>query len=146
MRNKDYFKKIYDLGSWQGIHVGQLAYTRNLVMILATASLGFTINLLLDKNLTECGKIIGIKTSSGLLLSSILFGLVMAILESENYRLKYKIGRMIENHEGNFEKLPEDIGRLQRFCSNLETTNRFLIYGQLFLFLTAVGILTFMIL
>lgn len=142
MRDKDYYKKIYNLDSWKGIHVGQLAYTRNLVMILATASLGFSLTLLFDKKLTDCGKLIATKTTCGLLLASIFVGLLIAILESENYRLKYKIGRMLENYSEQFDKLPTDIERLQNKCSSLESVNWFLNYGQLILFLVSVVILT----
>ncbi|MFZ6664631.1 hypothetical protein [Peijinzhouia sedimentorum] len=142
MRNKEYYKKIYNLNSWKGIHVGQLAYTRNLVIILATASLGFSLTLLFDKKLTDCEQLIATKTTCGLLLASVFCGLLIAILESENYRLKYKIGRKIESCHEQFENLPTEIERLQNKCTSLESKNRILNYVQLILFFTAMIILT----
>lgn len=106
------------------------------------ASLGFTVTLLFDKDLADRGEIIWTKISSGLLFASILTGTLMALLESENYKLKYKIGRMIENSE-DFETLPSDIDRQQRNCSRLEGVTSFLLYIELFLFVAATTILTF---
>lgn len=141
-RDKKYYQTLYDLKSWQGLHVNQLWYTRNLVLVLSTASLGFTVTLLFDKNFTDCGEVIWTKISSGLLFASILAGILLAILESENYKLKYKIGRMIEARD-DFETIPEDIDRQQRNCSRLEKINSVLIYIELFLFVVATTILTF---
>lgn len=141
-RDKKYYQSLYDLKSWQGLHVNQLSYTRNLILVLSMASLGFTVTLLFDKDLADRGEIIWTKISSGLLFASILTGTLMALLESENYKLKYKIGRMIENSE-DFETLPSDIDRQQRNCSRLEGVTSFLLYIELFLFVAATTILTF---
>ena len=139
---KDYYKKIYDLESWKGIHVAHLAYTRNLVIVLATASLGFALNFLFKNELFNCEQILLLKISSGLLLVSIFIGLLIAILESENYRLKYKIARTLEKNEDPFDKLPSDIESLQGKCSSLESLNRFLIYQQMILFFASIITLT----
>jgi hypothetical protein len=37
-RDKNYYQKIYDLKSWQGFHVNQLGYIRNLILILSTSA------------------------------------------------------------------------------------------------------------
>ncbi len=139
--DKEYYKKLYDLKSWQGLHVNQLGYLRNLVLILSTASLGFTVNLLVDKKVIECRETTCIKVSCFFLLASIFAGIVMAILESKNYRLKYKIGRMIEK-SGDFNELPDDIDKQQQRCSRLERMNRVLLYFEAILFLVAILIIT----
>lgn len=142
MRNKEYYRKVYNLESWQGIHVRQLSYARNLVLILATASLGFSLNLLFDNKLTLCTQIIAIKITCGLLLFSVFIGLLISILESENYRLKYKIGRKLEKLSEQFDQLPHDLELIQSKCTLLESLNRFLNIGQLILFFASVIILT----
>ena len=143
-RNKKYYQKIYDLKSWQGFHVNQLSYIRNLIIILSTAVLGFSIKLLLDCSVTSRLDIILVKISCGLLFGSITSGILMSILESINYRKKYKISRMLET-KNEFEKLPDDILKIQNFCSKLESTNRILFYTELLLFTITIGILAFLI-
>ncbi|MFN4315763.1 MAG: hypothetical protein ACK4E0_15815 [Chitinophagaceae bacterium] len=37
--NEDYRKKVYNMDNWQQMHVQQLSYWRNLVIIIASAAL-----------------------------------------------------------------------------------------------------------
>jgi hypothetical protein len=141
-RDKKYYQRLYDITSWQAIHVKHLSYTRNLVLVLSTASLGFTVTLLSDKKLVECTQILWTKTSGWLLFGSIITAILISILESKNYRLKYKIGRMIE-YSQDFESLPTEIDRQQQCCTILERVNTALLFVELFMFLTAAAILTF---
>ncbi|OFX84250.1 MAG: hypothetical protein A2W99_00555 [Bacteroidetes bacterium GWF2_33_16] len=141
-RDKNYYQKIYDLKSWQGFHVNQLGYIRNLILVLSTAVLGFTVKLLINESVTDSSDILAIKITCGLLFGSIISGILMAIFESENYKLKYKIGRMLEN-KSDFDQLPDDIEKKQNCCDCFELINKILLYSELTMFAVAVGILTF---
>ncbi len=89
----DYNKKIYNVDNWQKLHVKQLAYTRNLVILLASAALGYTLNTLTPKS----GNVLNVLfiIVSLLFLISIAIGFIIAYGESKNYRLKYHISRII---------------------------------------------------
>lgn len=141
MNNGEYLKKVYDLKSWQGHHVSQLAYTRNLVLVLSTGSLGFAITLLQGESLRYCS-IVALKIASLFLLLSIIIGVAIAWLESENYRLKYKIGRRLAKEEGELKELPEVANRDDGSCTRLECINRQLLRAQLTLFSVAIAIMT----
>ena len=132
--NKDYLQKIYDIIAWQAHHVKQLAFSRNLILILSTASLGYTITLLINVNVSDCEQIVGLKMAIGGFLASLASGIIIALLESENYRLKYKISRNIERDR--------DFKNLQRSCTKIESINRVLFYMQLILFFLAITVLS----
>ncbi len=144
MRDKEYYKKIYDLKQWQNIHVNQLSYTRNLFIVLSTSVLAFLISIILDKKFSEV-LTCWVKASVIILLFSTFCGIVIAISESENYRKKYKIGRILESFENQFQKLPDDIKREQQCCSKLENVNRILFYFQLGLFSIAIVIISLLL-
>ena len=133
MDKKEYHKKIYDIKTWQNIHVKQLSYTRNLILILATASLAFTINKYnSDNHGISCMIYFGLQATGVLFLISIACGLLIAILESENYRLKYRIARNVERDI--------DFKNEQNKCSLIEKVNKYTLYIQIGLFL--IGIIT----
>jgi len=134
MANNDYEKIIYDLKEWQSNHVKQLAYTRNLILVLSTASLGFAITLLLNERVADCQNLVGLKVSIFGFLLSITIATLIALLESENYRLKYKIARNIERDK--------EFKSLEKTCTSLEKTNRVLFYLQLAFFVVAIILLT----
>ncbi|HEX9600184.1 MAG TPA: hypothetical protein VF985_01715, partial [Mariniflexile sp.] len=46
MRTKDELLESYDIKSWQGLHVKQLSYIRNLFIIISTALTGFIVSLI----------------------------------------------------------------------------------------------------
>lgn len=136
MRMKKYHKKIYDIKTWQNIHVKQLSYTRNLILILATASLAFTINTFKGQNYGVCQEYL-IKVAGILFLFSIACGLLIAIFESKNYRLKYKIARNIER-DMNFK---ED----EKKCTHVETCNKHAFRFQIAFFLSGIIMLFLLI-
>ncbi len=120
----DYNKKVYKIDNWQKLHVQQLSYTRNLVIILASAALGYTLSLL-NNDLT-CNLKLLLKIISLVYLISITIGVFIAYSESENYRLKYYISRKIEKLQP-FEKEEQS-------CTSIEGRNKWLIKTQLILF------------
>ncbi len=139
-RDKIYYQKLYDMKAWQGFHVNQLSYFRNIILVLSTAVLGFSVNLLSTRNYFCCMDFV-IKTSCVLLIISIVIGICLALLESRNYRLKYKIGRMIESKD-DFNELPNDIQVQINSCSKIEKINRTLIIIEMILFVVAIIMLT----
>lgn len=126
----DFRKKIYNIDNWQKLHVQQLAYTRNLFIILASAALGYTLSSL--NHDLECVYAILLKILCLVYLLSIAIGAFIAYAESENYRLKYLIARNIER------SLPFE--EEEKRCSRIEGRNRCLIVIQIVLFL--LGIIT----
>jgi hypothetical protein len=120
----DYHKKVYNVDNWQKLHVQQLSYTRNLVIILASAALGYTLSLL-DNNLSHTIKM-SLKIISLFYLTSIAIGVLIAYTESKNYRLKYYISRKIEKSQPFEEE--------EKQCTAIEYKNKWLIKTQLLLF------------
>jgi len=120
----EYNKKVYNVDNWQKMHVQQLSYTRNLIIILASAALGYTLNLLSQD--LSCAFEILFKILCILYLISVAVGLLIAYSESENYRMKYYISRKIEKSQ------PFDDE--EKICTSIETRNKWLIKVQLLLF------------
>lgn len=141
---KEYYQKAYDLKTWLNIHISQLSYTRNLILVLSIAALGFAINYH-EANIRGIPIKNQLKISVLFLVLSIVFGLIIAFLESENYRLKRKISRIIEQNE-DFEDTNSKFIRLQNKCTTIEQINRFLFYSQLISFGTGIIILSILIL
>jgi|SRR6185312_8113642 len=127
---EDFRKKIYSIDNWQKLHVQQLAYTRNLFIILSSAALGYTLSSL-NHGLESVFAII-LKILCLVYLLSIAIGAFIAYAESENYRLKYLIARNIERSLSFEEE--------EKYCSEIESRNRCLIVIQIALFL--LGIIT----
>lgn len=128
--NNEYLKKIYDPNVWLEKHIKQLSYARNMILLFAVSALGFS--------LSYYQKVPSRFIISGciLLLFSIFCGMAIALLESRNYRLKWKIGRLFERkniNEDNAQFLD-----LQRHCDKIERLNRILLVVQLATFLIAI--------
>src|ERR1041385_8980540 len=101
----DFNRKLYNIDNWQQLHVQQLSYTRNLVIILSSAALGYSLNKI-DPTSTDTFNLLFI-ISSIILLISIGIGFIIAYGESENYRLKYLISRNILRNKSFGEKIRE---------------------------------------
>ena len=123
-KSDDFKKEIYDIQTWQKIHVQQLSYTRNILIVLALATLGFTLKMLgpdLGSTYSLLFKIIALS-----LLASIVIGLFISFYESENYRIKYRISRNV------FRSKPYDSD--EQTCTNLEIRNKCLLLLESILF------------
>lgn len=131
MRNEDFLKEIYDIKTWQGLHVNQLAYTRNLFIILSTALQGFIYSQHVNSN--------PLFWSSLLLALSTGIGILIAVLESENYRKKYRLSRMVKKQMDD----KGDFGRIEGQCTNIENANRILFFAQAAMFLAGAIVLAF---
>ena len=121
-KNKEGIKEIYDVKTWLQIHISQLTYVRNLIIIISTAEIGFLVNILMNKCLTD------IEINFGLIsltfgVTSIIFGFYIAYHESENFRLKGRISRQII--KGGEYMEDEDK------CTKLERGNKIFFKGQL---------------
>jgi hypothetical protein len=124
---KSYYQKIYNIDSWLKIHITQLNYTRNLILTLAVASLGFTIGKWialgswgdnLSRGLTLFGSLF--------LVISIMTGLKIAMDDSENYRRYRKISRLIEQSDiAPEQEFDESIIKAEvEICDRIENQNR----------------------
>ena len=141
-KGKEYYEKIYDSNTWLDIHVKHLSYIRNLLLVLAAASLGYTLNILRATSYEMCCCLIFIiKLSCFLFLLSITVGVIIALLESKNYRLKWKISRLIQQKK-DFSENDTDFISLQQKCSYLESTNTNLLYIQSAFFLISIILMT----
>jgi len=123
-------KKVYDLDAWRDHHVRQLAYARNIILALALATFGFVVTLLVDINENKLSEIL-LKVGASCFLISIALGLVVAILESRNYRLKYRIARSLEKEGAAWDDKNE---RDECSCTFLEGWNRVLLPTQIAFF------------
>jgi len=103
----------YNLDSWQKIHVTQLAYTRNLYLVMSFAAIGYSVKMI-DNNIILSTFLFLAVISHAL---SSYFGIKVASNESENYRLKYKIARQITK-TGSYEEKDEEK------CTDLEQKNK----------------------
>ena len=127
---KEKLEKIYNINNWLPIHIQQLFYLRNLILLLAFGALGFTLNIL-SKDLELIFKILFMIISI-LYLITICLGFIITYNESENYRYKYKISRLLIKNKDYDHKNDEDE------CTKLENNNRCLIKSQIIIFLSTV--------
>ncbi|RKF03978.1 hypothetical protein C8N26_1610 [Tenacibaculum lutimaris] len=135
MRKKDELIESYDIKSWQSLHVKQLSYVRNLFIFISTALTGFISSLIFsDKQLSFFVNIL-LKISAIGYIIPISIGIWIAINESKNYRLKYKISRIVKRFEQPSEN-PE-FKKIEAECTCLENMNKFLFKSQLLTFLGA---------
>src|SRR5690606_33912206 len=88
--NIEFKKEIYDVKTWQQLHVTQLTYLRNLFIGLATALIALVFSDLRDFTYPTLKY-----TMTVSLTASLICGIGLAARESENFRLKYKIARNI---------------------------------------------------
>ena len=139
MQKKEEVLETYDIKSWQAIHVQQLGYIRNLIIILSTALTGFIVSLLFsNEKLAPCVEVL-LKISGSGYLIPLSLGILLAIKESKNYRLKYKAARILKRYEGDIEN--KEFMKLEKECTALEGLNKRLFKGQLVTFLGAFFIL-----
>ncbi len=138
MRSNEELKQNYSIESWQRFHVTQLAYIRNLFIILSTAFIGFIAKLILDKDISNTFNLGLIKSSGLIFLISLIIGIVLSVCESRNYRLKYKISRMILRIDEKMKiENDEEFRKVECKCTCLESLNKILFYSQLVTFLLA---------
>ncbi len=128
--NDDYRKKVYNMDNWQQMHVQQLSYWRNLVIILASAALGYTLSII-NGELSSVDEVL-LKIISLLFLLSIAVGFIIAYKESENYRLKYYISRKILQSD---DFLNSDLFKeAEDKCTKIERTNKLLLGCEIIAF------------
>ena len=106
---------------WQGITITQLGYAVNLILGFATASLGFSLTLLKDKDfvLKGWGEALFLLSLLALLLS-ILFGIWCAINRLHDFRETTQIARdrerlddtLLQQKRDDVDKLGERTWRL----------------------------------
>lgn len=120
MADRQYYKEIYDVKNWLSAHLTQLSYTRNLVLTMSFATLGYTLNEFtkIKANLNSYERIIWV-SSAILLLVSIGTGLLISVFEARNYRNKRKISRIILK-DSTFDETNPEFNRIQVKCNDLE--------------------------
>lgn len=144
-KDREYYKSIYDLKTWLSIHVNQLSYTRNLVITLSIAALGFWIDryLTIKPQLSGCSKISwGIV--GGCLLLSIFMGLYISEREAESYRLNRQISRRIEELP-DFTDQDTEYKDAHQKVKTIKERNENLFIGQLVTFFIAITIFSILI-
>jgi len=139
MRKKDELLESYDIKSWQALHVKQLSYVRNLFIFISTALTGFIVSLIFSNEQLSLVVNVLLKVSGIGYIIPISLGIWIAINESKNYRLKYKIARIVMRSEQPTDN-PE-FQQLETECTCLENTNRTLFKSQLLTFLATFVIL-----
>lgn len=96
---------------WQGVTREQLGATSNLVLGLATGSLGFATLLLLDRKLVSCAFGFGI-AALGLLALSVVLALWCATNRLADFRLTAKIANPKNSGSPQIEEFREESKRL----------------------------------
>lgn len=145
-KTKGYYQKIYNVETWLGLHTTQLSYTRNLILTFALVSLGYTLSRFQEINDTWQSwiQLTLITIATIFFLISIVFGLFIAIDESENYRLYRKISRKIEQTntkpEDEFDDSILDDERNQ--SERIETKNKSRFRRQVWFLFFGIGILS----
>ena len=123
---KSYYQKVYNVDTWINIHNRQLSYSRNLLLALSVAALGYTLNLFI--RVGDPNHLFSVFVGCSILffLAAIFFGLIIAGAEAENYGLYRKISRIIE--QSNIDpdnELDENIFKPERDkCDEIEKKNR----------------------
>ena len=128
--NEDYRKKVYDMDNWQQMHVQQLSYWRNLVIILASAALGYTLSII-TRELSSVNEVL-LKIICLFFLLSISLGFMIAYKESENYRLKYYISRKILQSDDFLNS--DQFRKAEAKCTKIEGTNKVLLAWEIIMF------------
>jgi hypothetical protein len=140
---KEYFQKIYNVDTWLGIHIKQLSYSRNLLITLAVAAFGYTMNYYQKVKESRYWLII----VGFMFFFSIVCGLCIAFLEAEKYNHYRRISRIIEQTKIDpLEDLNEDIFKEESDeCDKLDKKNADFSIGQVIAFLLAAVILSFIV-
>lgn len=146
LHEKEYWQSVYDVKSWLSIHTTHLSYTRNLILTLAIASLGFTFGQYQNPvfHTMSSGRL-GMITASFLFVSAIVIGLIIAINQEKIYRIYSQISRVIEIAN---EKQIDDkyFSKPSNQIRIMEKRNRNLFNRQVFIFLVGIFVLTISIL
>lgn len=144
LQSKDYLRQIYNIEGWRSTHVNHLNYTRNLIITLSTASLGFTFSQFqkLAPPIKYNIKVFFIAIVIVFTIS-ILVGIIVAIRQSKVYRLYRHISRIIESTEANMSgQVDDDVFKNEsKKCTNLEKNNEGLF--ELTLMLYFMGVIFF---
>lgn len=139
IRKKEELLESYDIKSWQSLHVKQLSYVRNLIIILSTALTSFLVSIMLsDVGMTKTVKIL-LKIAGISYLIPITIGIYLAINVSKNFRLKYEISRIVRRLEAPSEN--SEFKKKESECTRIEKNNQTLFKVQLLSFLLAFTIL-----
>ncbi len=123
-------RKIYNIDNWLGMHVQQLSYLRNLIIVLTLGALGYTVSLF-DSSINNCYK-------PWFVLFSVVYLLLLGIgfwisyNESENYRKKNEISRKLVRNP-NF-----DFKEIEKECTRLEKRNSCLIKIHIVMFMIVI--------
>lgn len=138
-KDKSYWATVYDIKTWISVHTNHLNYTRNLILTIAIASLGFTISQYqkLSYNLYTKWLLINAIIVFGI---SILLGLVIAIVQSKIYRLYRTISREIAKQTG--EEFDESIfKKSETKCTDLEKCSAIMFWWQLVTYFLGIALL-----
>ncbi len=85
---------------WQGITLNQVTFVINLLLGLATATLGFSVSLLKDEKFIPAGKVKCLFTFALLSqLISLLFGIIAVISRTLDFRYTARIARITKKFE-----------------------------------------------
>lgn len=134
-------KQIYDVSNWLNIHVNHLGYLRNLIILLSTAEIGFILSDSVQNLELSCSVRCAVTVALILSLISIGSGLLLAILEEWNFRLKRKISRIIVRSV-NYKEAKSRYSSIEETCSKIESANRIVFFIQLFLFFVGTVLLS----
>lgn len=132
---REYYRSIYDVKTWLNLHITQTNYTRNLILTFSIATLAYSLNQY-SNSVPKSGSAALFYLSFFNTGIAIVFGLLMEFYQSQNFRSKRKISRIIEKDE-NFDDTNEEFQKLVRGCDADEEAIRLLSYGQLTFFLGA---------
>lgn len=124
-------REIYDVKTWLNIHVSQLSYTRNLLIVLASAEIGFVLGKTESNGNELIYKVIMIFSAI-----SVGVGLLLALNEESNFRKKRQISRLLARNKS-FEAVKAEYLIIENECTKLEERNKYLFWTQSLLFAIA---------
>ena len=143
---KECYQKAYNLDAWRSIHITQLAYIRNLILVLSIGALGYVINQY-GNNTGQTGiKFLLLLISELVLLISIAIGLFIAMAEAENYRLYRTISRIIEQSDIKSDQSFDDsvFKNERKQCDRIEANNKVRARWQVWLFFLGIVFISFL--
>ncbi|GGA85405.1 hypothetical protein GCM10008015_27690 [Flavobacterium palustre] len=114
---------------------------RNLIILLSTAEIGFILSDSVQNLELSCSVRCAVTVALILSLISIGSGLVLAILEEWNFRLKRKISRIIVRSV-NYKEAKSKYSSIEETCTKIERANRIVFFIQLFLFFVGTVLLS----
>ena len=142
---KAYYQKIYDINAWLGIHTAHLGYTRNLILALTVASLGFTLTKYENLNMDVSFSVkFFVVLAILLFVAAIIIGLFIAVKQSKIFRLYRTISRIIEKQKiSETEDLDKTTFAIERIeCDSLENINKYLFITQMIIYSLGIVCLT----